>query len=252
MKYPLTYTELVDISAGNESLKQILRETFRFPCDTPETSRLELRLQAIQRIDDIVMFHRFAMFTHTQSNEVVTPVFKKFNEHYNLMFDEIRHNPGKVASARMAFPNFAAVEQLRQVECIANESLVINLWATVEQIATRCITMILNSACGKRAPHKWKDIESNYAELNINLKNSASYPVINELRVLNNKIKHSYVVDEELSSFIFFKEHANKTIDSIPLRVFDYALSAYNFVCFVTNRSGESEYYPENEEDDED
>lgn len=252
MKPPLTLNAIEILSSDDESLKPFLRETFRFPCGTLGAERNSLRLQAIQRIDDIVMFHRFAMFTHMQSNQVVAPVFEAFNKHYNLMFDHMRDDQEKISSARMAFRNFNAAAQLRQVECIANESLVINLWATIEQISTRCLAIVSNAAPGKRAPHKWKDIESHYTDQNVILKNATSYATIDELRVLNNKIKHSYLVDDDLSSFVFFKNHANKRIDAIPLRVFDYTLAAYNFVCFVTNRSGENEFYPENEEDDDD
>lgn len=251
MKLPMTLNEIEIFSRDDVSLKPLLRETFRFPCDTPETQRNSLRTQAIQRIDDIVMFHRFAMFTHTQSNQVVGPVFEAFNKHYNSMFSHVGNDPEKISSTRLAFRNFNAMVQLRQVECIANESLIINLWATIEQISTRCLAMVSNAAPGKRAPHKWKEIESRYSDINIILENAISYAIIDELRVLNNKIKHSYLVDDELSSFDFFKDQANKRIDAIPLRVFDYTLAAYNFVCFLTNRSGESEFYPESEDDDE-
>jgi hypothetical protein len=250
MKFPLTLNEIENLSRDDVSLKPLLREIFRFPCDTPKTQRNSLRTQAIQRIDDIVMFHRFAMFTHTQTNQIVAPVFEAFNKHYNLMFSHIGNEPEKISSSRLAFRNFNDVAQLRQIECIANESLIINLWATIEQISTRCLAMVSDNTPGKRAPHKWKDIESHYEDINIILKRAVSYATIDELRVLNNKIKHSYLVDDELSSFDFFKDQANRKIDAVPLRVFDYTLAAYNFVCFVTNRSGENEFYPENEEDD--
>jgi hypothetical protein len=251
MKPPLTLNEIEVLSRDDASLKPFLRETFRFPCDTPETQRNSLRTQAIQRINDIVMFHRFAMFTHTQSKQIVAPVFEAFNKHYNLMFNDVGDDPVKIASTRMAFQNFDDVSQLRQVECIANESLVINLWSTIEQISNRCLTMVSNAAPGTRAPHKWTDVESNYKKMGVVLKNSISYTTIDELRVLNNKIKHSYLVDYDLSLFDYFKDHINKRIDFVPLRVFDYTLAAYNFVCFVTNKSGESVFFPENEADDE-
>lgn len=252
MKPPLTLNAMEILSRDDESLKPFLRETFRFPSGTLEVERSSLKLQATQRIDDIVMFHQFAMFTHTQSNQVVAPLFEAFNKHYDLMFDHMGDDQEKISSARMAFRNFNAAAQLRQVECIANESLVINLWATIEQISTRCLAVISNDASGKRAPHQWKDIEKHYTDRNVILKNAISYTTIDELRVLNNKIKHSYLVDDDLLPFDYFKTYANKRIDAIPLRVFDYTLAAYNFVCFITNRSGESDFYPENEEDDDD
>lgn len=250
MTVPMNLNEIIFLSRNNIGLKPMLRETFRFPCDTPEIKRFPLRLQAIQRIDDIVMFHRFSMFTHTQRSQITAPIFEAFNKHYNFMFDNIGKEPNEISTARMAFRNFNDVVQLRQIECIANESLVINLWATIEQISTRCIEITSNSESWTRAPHKWSDIIKCYANMNVDLKKAISYATVDELRTLNNKIKHSYIVDEELSKFDFFKEHVGKRIDSISLRVFDYTLAAYNFVCFVTNRTGENIFYPENDDDD--
>lgn len=250
MKPPLTLNAIEILSREDESFKPFLREAHRFPCGTLGAERQSLKLQAIQRIDDIVVFHQFAMFTHMQSNQVVAPIFEAFNKHCNLMFDHIGDDQEQISTARMAYRNFNAAAQLRQVECIANESLVINLWATIEQILTRCLAIVSNPAPGKRAPHNWKDIEKHYTNQKVILKKAISYTTIEELRVLNNKIKHSYLVDEELTPFDSFKNHANKRIDAIPLRVFDYTLAAYNFVCFITNRSGENIFYPENEDDD--
>ncbi|WP_148046519.1 hypothetical protein [Pseudomonas vranovensis] len=251
MRHPLTLGESQALSYDDEALKPMLRETYRYPSDTPDTQRSSLRRQAIQRIDDVVMFHRFAMFTHTQSNEVITPAFEKFNEHYNYLFNDMGDDVEKISTARLAFRNYDAVAQLRQVECIANESLVINLWATIEQFSNRCLAMMSRESSTKQASHKWDSIEREFEKLEVSLKNAISYSVIDELRVLNNKIKHSYLVDEKLGEFEFFKSHINKRIDLVPLRVFDYVLAAHSFVCYITNRSGASEFYPENEEDDE-
>ncbi|KAA8694477.1 MULTISPECIES: hypothetical protein [Pseudomonas] len=250
MKSPLTLAATQALSQNDTTLKPLLRETYRFPDGALSRARGNLRLQAIQRIDDIVMFHQFAMFTHMQSNELIAPVFEAFNEHYGRMFDNMGDDQEKISSTRLAFRNFNEVAQLEQIQCIANESLVINLWATIEQILTRCLEIIENPTPGNRAPHRWDIIEKHYTNHNANLNKASSYSTINELRILNNKIKHSYIVDKDLIKFEHFKNHENKRINTIPLRTFDYTLAAYNFVCFITNRTGESIFYPENEEDD--
>lgn len=245
MKAPMTLGEIEILSNNDESLKSFLRECFIFPCDTSNTNRLSLRTQAIQRINDIVMF------THAENNKIIEPVFQAFNDHYDSMFNNIGSNPDNVSSFRMTFSNYNDMAQLHKIKCIANESLVINLWTTIEQISNRCLEMILNTVSETRS-HRWHGIVRSYEDMNVILKDSSSYPLINELRVLNNKIKHSYIVDKELSSFEFFNNLTGKRIDSIPLRVFDYILATYNFVCFITNRTGESIYFPENEDDDQD
>lgn len=75
------------------------------------------------------------------------------------MFDNMGDDQEKISSTRLAFRNFNEVAQLEQIQCIANESLVINLWATIEQILTRCLEIIENPAPGNRAPHRWDIIE---------------------------------------------------------------------------------------------
>jgi hypothetical protein len=249
---PMTLNEIEILSKDDSNLKPFLHEISRFPCgDVKEPNRFTLRLHALQRIDDIVLFHRFVMFIHSENKKIVEPVFEAFNKHNNQIFNNIENDFNKISLSRMVFRNFDNICQLSQIKCIANESLIINLWTTIEQISNRCLELFVRSVAGKRRSHKWKDIKNSYAEINVNLDQAISYSTIDELRVLNNKIKHSYIVDDELSSFAFFKNYAGNRIDSIPLRVFDYTLAAYNFVCFITNRSGESVFYPENEDDDE-
>ncbi|MCI3911537.1 hypothetical protein MQC82_18480 [Pseudomonas viridiflava] len=181
MKPPLTLNAIEILSRDDKSLKPLLRETFRFPCGILGAERNSLRLQAIQRIDDIVMFHQFAMFTHMQSNQIIAPAFEAFNKNYNLMFSDMGDDQGKISSARLAFRNINAAAQLRQIECIANESLVINLWATIEQIATRCLAIISTPASGKHAPYRWGNIESHYKMKNIILTKSNVHFTIDEL-----------------------------------------------------------------------
>lgn len=97
------------------------------------------------------------------------------------MFSDMGDDQGKISSARLAFRNINAAAQLRQIECIANESLVINLWATIEQIATRCLAIISTPASGKHAPYRWGNIESHYKMKNIILTKSNVHFTIDEL-----------------------------------------------------------------------
>lgn len=72
--------------------------------------------------------------------------------------------------------------------------------------------------------------------------------MINEIRVLNNKIKHSYVVDNTLANFQFFNEYNGKSISEVPLRVNDYTIATYHFIIQLINIIGPSERYPDGEE----
>ncbi|TOQ13229.1 hypothetical protein, partial [Vibrio parahaemolyticus] len=98
MSYLPTLNEFTNENYGNDEYKSIIDDV----CEFPEgEERFSLRLQAIQRIDDIVMFHRFVMVTHENNQQTIEPGFKKFNEHYQGMFDNVRHdNPDEVATTR--------------------------------------------------------------------------------------------------------------------------------------------------------
>ncbi|EKA7361365.1 TPA: hypothetical protein NKP42_004501 [Vibrio parahaemolyticus] len=244
MSYLPTLNEFTNENYGNDEYKLIIDDV----CELPEgAERSSLRLQAIQRIDDIVMFHRFVMVTHENNQQTIEPGFKKFNEHYQGMFDNVRHdNPDEVATTRMAFNAFDIYKQQSQIKCIANESIVINLWATIEQYANRILKVLLGNQTS--SSHVWKKLVEKFKEKNIDITVLSSYEVINEIRVLNNKIKHSYVVDNNLANFQFFNEYNGKPISEVPLRVNDYTIATYHFIIQLINIIGPSERYPDGEE----
>ncbi|EJH2591716.1 hypothetical protein NDL33_004518 [Vibrio parahaemolyticus] len=244
MSYLPTLNEFTNENYGNDEYKSIIDDV----CEIPEgAERSSLRLQAIQRINDIVMFHRFVMVTHENNQQTIEPWFKKFNEHFQGMFDNIRHdNPDEVATTRMAFNAFDIYKQQSQIKCIANESMVINLWATIEQYANRILKILLGNQTS--SSHVWQNLVEKFKEKNIDITTLSSYEVINEIRVLNNKIKHSYVVDNNLANFQFFNEYNGKSISEVPLRVNDYTIATYHFIIQLINIIGPSERYPDGEE----
>ncbi|WP_100754479.1 hypothetical protein [Vibrio salilacus] len=244
MSYLPTLNEFTNENDGNDEYKSIIDDV----CEFPEgAERFSLRLQAIQRIDDIVMFHRFVMVTHENNQQTIEPGFKKFNEHYQGMFDNVRHdNLDEVATTRMVFNAFDIYKQQSQIKCIANESMVINLWATIEQYANRILKILLGNQTS--SSHVWNKLVEKFKEKNIDITALSSYEVINEIRVLNNKIKHSYVVDNNLANFQFFNEYNGKSISEVPLRVNDYTIATYHFIIQLINIIGPSERYPDGEE----
>ena len=52
----------------------------------------------------------------------------------------------------------------------------------------------------------------------------------------------------KLATLEAFEEYMGRSLDTVPLRV----LPTYNFVCYLTNLSGESELHRESEDDDND
>jgi len=243
----LTFAEFEDKNKEDPKFKKILDDACEFPEGQP---RILLRLQALQRVDDIVMFHRFVMATHSNNQQVIAPVFAEFNKHYNNAFDSIEGNNEAVITGRLAFRNYDIHKQQQQVACIANESLIINLWATIEQYSTRCLSFLLESGANKKPPHRWDKILSEFNAHQLDLTSLGSYAIIDEMRVLNNKIKHLYKVDDTLAEFDYFKEHLGKELNNVPLRVQDYTIATYHYLCQLVNFIGPSERYTDDEEDE--
>lgn len=247
MNKPMTLAEMENLSKVDTRIKPMLREMFRYPEGKHGIERSILKTEGIQRINDIVMFHKFAMYIHEANREIIDPIFEQFNAHYGNIFDGVQEDREKITQYRMTFRNFDEKEQLRRVGLLADESLVINLWATIEQFANRSIGLFEPN---KKQSYKWLEIEEKFLTLGLNLENAMSYKIVNELRVLNNHIKHTYMVAGSLAKFDNFVDYKGRAIDQVPLKTFDYTLAAYNFVCLVINRIGESIYFPFDESDD--
>ncbi|GLT20177.1 hypothetical protein GCM10007938_39600 [Vibrio zhanjiangensis] len=213
---------------------------FVFPRGEHSSERFELKLKAEQRIDDIVMFHRYVMTVYESNKEQYDPVYNKFNEHHAHMFDEIPDENKHLA--RMSFPNFNWKEEQEQVKAISNESLIINLWATIEQFTNRT-TKLVNP--DSNSSHRWNVVEQNLSNFGVNVTAISSYGNINELRVVNNKIKHLYYVDEQLSQFENFNGCQGQSLNSIDFDLQRYISSSYHFLIALINSVGESIYYPE-------
>ncbi|SEH77428.1 hypothetical protein SAMN05660691_01307 [Rheinheimera pacifica] len=213
---------------------------FVFPEGEHSSERFGLRLKAQQRIDDIVMFHRYVTTVYESNKVQYEPVYKKFNEHYAHMFDEISEE--KKHLARMSFPNFNWKEEQEQVRAISNESLIINLWATIEQFTNRTAKLVNPEG---NSSHHWNVVKQSLSNFGIDVTAISSYSSINELRVVNNKIKHLYYVDEQLSQFESFNGCQGQSLNSINFELQRYISSSYHFLIALINLVGESIYYPE-------
>jgi len=233
----LTLNELE--KSENKIYKNLEEDFYVFPEGDTGSKRFELRIKSIQRINDIVMSHRYVMAIYDNNRAKYDPIYKKFNEHHLNMFDEISEENKHLA--RMSFPNYNWKEEMEQVKIIANESLIINLWATIEQFTNRTLNLINPD---EKASHRWDILKNKFINNEIDITTIASYDNINELRVVNNKIKHLYFVDEQLAQFENFKDSQGKSLNLISFNLQDYITTSYHFLVTLINKAGESIYYP--------
>lgn len=212
---------------------------FAFPTGDDSSERMSLRIQAIQRIDDIVMSHRYVMAVYDSNRKQYDSVYKEFNEHHLNMFDEISEENKHLA--RMSSPNYNWKEEQEQVKAIANESLIINLWATIEQFTNRTLNLVDPNG---KSSHRWDVVKKDFLNSDVDISTIDSYENINELRVVNNKIKHLYFVDEQLAKFENFKDSEGKSLNAVSFNLQGYISSSYHFLLTLINSVGETIYYP--------
>lgn len=240
MEYVQTLNEYI---GTNKPLPQEFEIFYSFPCGDNRSERQNLRDEFKQRIDDIVMSHRYVVAIYNRNQEGFKPAFDNYNKNYNGMFDEILGDEGKVVQARTGFKMFNHhMEQQRAIQ-IANEGLIIHLWATIEQYAKRAYLIVCDGSEKKKPSYKWDGIKDVFASKGIDLGAITSYPIIDELRTLNNKIKHTYIVDEKLASFTPFKDYLDQRIDQVTLRIDEYTISTYHFIYSLISSLGENEQY---------
>lgn len=234
----LTLTELE--KSSDDTYLKLKEDFFVFPEGNNSSKKLELRMKFKQRIDDIIMTHRYVIAVYNNNRKEYNLVYKKFNENHLNMFEEISEENKHMA--RMAFPNYNWKEEIEQVKTIANESLIINLWATIEQFTNRTLKLINTDS---NSSHHWNRIIEEFNNSNVDILSINSYENINELRVVNNKIKHLYFVDEQLAEFENFNGMEGKSLNLVSFNLQEYISSSYHFIFTLINSTGETTYYPE-------
>lgn len=190
-----------------------------------------LLLKSFQsRADDIIMLNRYALNQYNANAEKIRPIFIDYDEQYNGMFSSIleEHDEIKIEYARLGFKNFNWVCELLFSRKIADEGLIIHLWATIEQHVKRAIKIMGGNE--KNISFIWPELVELSKKVGIDLKSLPSYDTIDEIRVVNNKIKHLYVVDKELSKYRGFAEHEGKKMSVVDYRTHEYALAAHHFM----------------------
>jgi hypothetical protein len=240
MEYVPTLGEFIE---KNKPLPKEYEVIYSFPSGDNGCERQRLREEFKQRVDDILISHRYVVAIYNSNQEVFGPAFDAYNRNYNGMFDDILDDDGKVVEARIGFRMFNHhMEQQRAIQ-IANEGLIIHLWATIEQYTKRAYLIVCDGSETKKPSYQWPVIKEILAGKGIDLETLLAYSGIDEMRVLNNKIKHTYMVDETLAAFAPFKDYLNQRIDKAPLRIDEYAISTYLFIYNLISLLGENEQY---------
>lgn len=206
-----------------------------FPRKSPFNSLL---FEFNYRLEDIVVFHRFVINTYSKNKKAIDVQYNKFNflddKQKNSLSDD-EYEAYQLRFARhMEYINHQT-DLNEKASYIANDSVVINLWAMNEQYMTRGLANLISQKENKnlnevKTPYKWDTIKSKFLSYGINFETLPSYDDINECRVLNNKIKHLNIVDSGLEVFPPFKGKLNESLTGMAFPLQKYIIGSHHFI----------------------
>lgn len=249
-----TLNEYIELhkDSSDPKIKALVGDFREFPssenqkCETRKkfTHQLSaLRQAVINRIDDVIMCNRYAVAQYNHNVEVLAPKLAEYDQHYDGMFSQMIESGDEDyhPHARLGFKPFDIYCEIKNAKTIANEGLIIHLWATIEQHVKQAIILKDKSQTG--LPHEWDKILGCARRAGINLRRLSSFKLIDEIRVVNNKIKHLYIVDQKLCKYKGFAQHKGKKMNAVDYRVHEYAIGAHHFMNRVISSMGPTVRY---------
>lgn len=138
--------------------------------------------------------------------------------------------------ASRAREGFRSLElHLNEIANFASQGFVVQLWAFNEKHLSQLLQLFGKEiGVSFNVPYRWDDVTKTLKDLNIDIATlptaSASY---NELRVLNNKIKHLGEIDSALAEFGSFNGKEGTSIDDLTLDLQRYLDASYAVLTFI-------------------
>lgn len=177
--------------------------------------------------------------------ELFDKKIKKLNETADSIKKDLGENPSQEDIEGFNYTyytqlnEFVSREQfLNSVMSFTDQHFVIGLWVLVEQNIAKLLN-VYKEKTGKvfKIPSNWNETIPLLSSLGINTdENLPIYQNINELRVLNNKLKHLNMVDSKLSEFPYFHDKESQDLDKITLELQRYSDNAFAFIYFLAEQ----------------
>jgi len=184
------------------------------------------------RFENFALFHEVVYADLEKRNKALD---KYVEDHKEIINGEFNKEEDLILQSRYRTCLMDAEDIFKSLKSLGDESTAIGLWAIVEQFSSRAY-VILESKLERvdedsiNPPYRWDRLKEKYSQYGITLEDISKYEVVNELRVVNNKIKHLYKVDTELASFERFSSDEGKQIKQITLPMQEYDESCYKFL----------------------
>lgn len=189
------------------------------------------------RHQDICMFHSLIYDRLHYESAALDKIVERMKTELTSNYTE---DADLIAQARLRSKINADDDVIRSIKSFADETSAIGLWALVEQFSSQAYAMAFPDTSGKarKRSYAWDSLKKGFAEAGITISDCRESSIIEELRVLNNKIKHLNVVDEELATFQTFSTHNDQRIRDIELPMQMYADGVYLFLGDLLEKAG--------------
>ncbi len=192
------------------------------------------------RFENFSLFHQAIYRELNERNRKLDEHADRYREILDGNFSEEEE---LIYQSRIRTAIFDQEDIIKSIKSISDESTVVGLWAIVEQFSARSYALLEANAEGiseddVNPPYQWNKLKNKYNKYGIILEDLPCYELANECRVLNNKIKHLYYVDDELASFSNYSSHKGKRIKQLSLPMQSYMDACYNFLGHTLEKTG--------------
>jgi hypothetical protein len=126
-------------------------------------------------------------------------------------------------------------DYLDDIKIVSEQGFIVQLWSFNEKFMSRIMKIFSNQLeLQFSIPSRWDKVLSFLSDVEINLLRIPKiYYSYDELRVLNNKIKHLGEVDEKLSEFSYFSGKEGEKLEAFTFELQRYLDSSYAFITFL-------------------
>jgi len=192
-------------------------------------------------------YHDFCLFhqaIYAQIRERESTLKSLIAENKTFLSASLNDEWEAVQQARLRDTVYIYNQENKSMALFADQLAIIGLWTMVEQYCGRTLIEAENQTSKRRrtrvAPYKWSELCNRFIVIGLKLPDCKSYNVVNECRVLNNKIKHVGAVDAELAKFSRYTRFAGCSIDEVEIDTQLYANSTFEFVTCVMEATGDA------------
>lgn len=182
----------------------------------------------VWRYHDLCLFHQVIHRELDRRSEVAGVIAAELTREPPPPADEIA---GLMWGRRASSLRAHDIETM-SISGYGSQLFVIGLWAIGERALAQTV-VATEQLCGmpeQRPPYRWPDLSDRFLALAIDVAHAKNFERADECRVLNNKLKHETLVDNQLAAFPTFAHRHGQELDQVPLPVQLYADAVFEFV----------------------